>query len=60
MLDINRAKQIISSPKDIRVTYHDVPVWLTSCNEDDNTVSVHTDSRPDEIMELPVDELEEK
>jgi small acid-soluble spore protein H (minor) len=59
-MDLNRAKQILSSPKEITVTYHDVPVWLKDYNEADNTVSVHTETNPNELMDLPVDELEEK
>lgn len=59
-MDLNRAKQIISSSKEIKVTYHDVPVWLKNCNEAENTVSVHTETKPDEIMVLPVEELVER
>lgn len=59
-MEINRAKQIISSPDEITVTYHGVAVWLKNCNEQQQSVSVFTKDNPENVMVLPVDELEEK
>lgn len=58
-MDLNRAKQIISSPAEIEVTYHGVPVWLVQTNEETNTVSIKAETNPEEMMTLPVEELEE-
>ncbi|WP_102349781.1 H-type small acid-soluble spore protein [Bacillus sp. Marseille-P3661] len=58
-MDIKRAKQIISSPNEITVTYNGVSVWLKQANETDQSVSVHTRDNPDEVMEVPAAELNE-
>ncbi|WP_017727787.1 H-type small acid-soluble spore protein [Halalkalibacterium ligniniphilum] len=58
-MDLKRASQIISSPKEIEVTYHGVPVRLIHTNQKTNTVSVKTDPNSNDIMVLPVEELEE-
>lgn len=59
-MEMNRVKQIISSPKEITVTYHGVPVWLKHYNVAENSVSVFTEDNPQEVMVLPVDELVEE
>ncbi|MGO4886906.1 H-type small acid-soluble spore protein [Anaerobacillus sp. MEB173] len=59
-MNINRAKQIISSPKKTTVLYHGVPVWLKNVNEGTQSVSAFMETDPDEVMVLPIDELEEK
>jgi len=60
ILDIHRAKQIISSPKEITVTYNGVPVWLKNTNETNQSVSVFMKDNPDDVMVVPVAELDEK
>ncbi len=59
-MDIHRAKQIISSPNEITVTYHGVSVWLQHTNETDQSVSVFTKDNPNEVMVVPAAELNEK
>jgi small acid-soluble spore protein H (minor) len=59
-LDINRAKQIISSPKEITVTYNGVPVWLQHTNETEQSVSVFTKDNPNDVLVVPAAELDEK
>ena len=59
-MEMNRVKQIISSPKETKVTYHGVPVWLKHYNDAQNSVSVYDLDNPEEIMVLPVDELVEE
>lgn len=59
-MNIHRAKQIISSPDDITVTYHGVPVWLKNTNENNQSVSVFSKDNPNDIRVVPVAELEEK
>lgn len=59
-MDLQRAKQIISSPKEITVTYHGVPVWLKNTNDTNQSVSVFEKGNPNEVFVVPVSELEEK
>ncbi|WP_406565374.1 H-type small acid-soluble spore protein [Bacillus solitudinis] len=59
MMDINRAKQIISSSAEIDVTYMGQSVWLLNTDEKSNTVSVKTMTKDEDILDLPVDTLEE-
>ncbi|WP_458413648.1 H-type small acid-soluble spore protein [Schinkia sp. CFF1] len=59
-MNIHRVKQIISSPREITVTYNGVPVWLKNANESNQTVSVFTKDNPDDVMAVPAAELEEK
>ncbi|HHY74809.1 MAG TPA: H-type small acid-soluble spore protein [Bacillus bacterium] len=59
-MDIQRAKQIISSPKEITVTYNGVNVWLKNANETNQSVSVFSKDNPDDVRVVPVAELEEK
>ncbi|WP_088105500.1 H-type small acid-soluble spore protein [Halalkalibacter urbisdiaboli] len=58
-MDITRAKQIISSPAEIEVTYHGQPVWLMETNDSNNMVTVKSMSPKEEQFDLPVDSLEE-
>ncbi|WP_017755222.1 H-type small acid-soluble spore protein [Calidifontibacillus oryziterrae] len=59
-MDIKRAKQIITSPNEVTVKYNGVSVWLKHTNETDQSVSVFMKDNPDDVMIVPVAELEEK
>lgn len=59
-MDIHRAKQIISSPEEITVTYNGVPVWLKNTNENNQSVSVYSKDNPNDVRVVPAAELEEK
>jgi small acid-soluble spore protein H (minor) len=60
-MDMNRVKQIVSSPADIPVHYHGVSVWIDSYDEKNGTATVHMrDSHLHEKREVPVEELEEE
>lgn len=59
-MDIKRARQIISSPNEVTVHYHGVSVWLKNCNDSNQSVSIYATTDPDEVMIVPVEELEEK
>ena len=59
-MDIHRAKQIISSPKEITVTYYGVPVWLKNTNETSQSVSVFTKDNPNDVLVVPAAELDEQ
>ncbi|MBD8006462.1 small, acid-soluble spore protein, H family [Bacillus norwichensis] len=40
-MELNRAKQILSSSADIEVKYNGVSVWIDQLNEDGKTATVH-------------------
>ena len=40
-MEINRIKQILSSPNDIKVLYKGTSVWIDQLNEDGVTATVH-------------------
>ncbi|MBE4908995.1 small, acid-soluble spore protein, H family [Bacillus luteolus] len=58
-MDLNRARQIISSPEEIRVTYNGVAVRLIETDETNNTVSIRPETNPEDLMQLPANELVE-
>lgn len=59
-MEMNRVKQIVSSPREIIVSYHGVPIWIQSYDENANTARVYTRSKPDEEMDVAVGELTEE
>jgi small acid-soluble spore protein H (minor) len=59
MMDVNRAKQIIDSPKEIIVHYNDTPVWLQSVDDQAQVARVYTRENPDDEKQVPVKELME-
>ncbi|BBW98726.1 hypothetical protein GsuE55_35590 [Geobacillus subterraneus] len=61
VMDMNRVKQIVSSPADIPVYYNGVSVWIDGYNEETQMVTVHLrDGRLHERRDVPAAELEEK
>ncbi|ABO68219.1 H-type small acid-soluble spore protein [Geobacillus stearothermophilus] len=60
-MDMNRVKQIVSSPADIPVYYNGVSVWIDGYDEENQMATVHLrDGRLNERRDVPVAELEEK
>lgn len=60
-MDMNRVKQIVSSPADIPVYYNGVSVWIDGYDEKKETATVHLrDGKLREQREVPVEELTEK
>jgi small acid-soluble spore protein H (minor) len=59
-MDVNRAKQIVSSPKEIGVLYHGVPIWIKNYNESNASASIFNLDNPDDLFIVDVKELEEK
>lgn len=59
-MEMNRVKQILSSPAEITVKYHGVPVWIESYDEHANTARVSTRSNPDDEMDVAIGELIEE
>ncbi|KFZ43163.1 H-type small acid-soluble spore protein [Anoxybacillus flavithermus] len=60
-MDMNRVKQIISSPDDIRVYYHGQSVWIDEYDEANRTATVHMrGGRTHERHVVSVEELMEE
>ncbi|KJE25797.1 small acid-soluble spore, H-type family protein [Geobacillus kaustophilus] len=60
-MDMNRVKQIVSSPADIPVYYNGVSVWIDGYDEEKQTATVHLrDGRTGERRDVPVSELTEE
>ncbi|MFC7393438.1 H-type small acid-soluble spore protein [Scopulibacillus cellulosilyticus] len=60
-MEAKRVKQILSSPADIDVKYHDVSVWIDKLNEDERTATVHLLHGPlEEHTVVEISELEEE
>ncbi|MEW5322612.1 H-type small acid-soluble spore protein [Geobacillus thermoleovorans] len=60
-MDMNRVKQIVSSPADIPVYYNGVSVWIDGYDEEKQTATVHLrDGRTGEPRDVPVSELTEE
>ncbi|WP_110114590.1 H-type small acid-soluble spore protein [Bacillus sp. CGMCC 1.16541] len=58
-MDVKRAKQILSSSADIKVTYNDQSVWIDGVNED-GTVTIHSRGPLEERTTVDVADLQEK
>jgi small acid-soluble spore protein H (minor) len=60
-MDMNRVKQIISSPADIPVYYNGVSVWIDGYDEEKQMATVHLrDGHLHEQRDVPVAELSEE
>jgi small acid-soluble spore protein H (minor) len=59
-MEMNRVKQIVSSPADIPVYYNGVSVWIDAYDEERQMATVHLrDGRLHERRDVPVAELTE-
>jgi small acid-soluble spore protein H (minor) len=58
-VDVNRVKQILSSPSDIEVRYNGTSVWIDNINEDGRTATVHLRGPLEERSEVEIEELKE-
>lgn len=60
-MEMNRVKQIVSSPADIPVYYNGVSVWIDAFDEERQMATVHLrDGRLNERLDVPVAELTEE
>lgn len=60
IVELKRAKQILSSPADIDVIYNGTSIWIDDINENDQTATVHLRGPLEERTTVPVAELEER
>ncbi|RSK28383.1 H-type small acid-soluble spore protein [Bacillus sp. HMF5848] len=58
-MDVNRVKQILSSPANIDVKYHGVSVWIDGVNEEGTTASVHMRGNHNDKRDVAISELTE-
>ncbi|HWJ77161.1 MAG TPA: H-type small acid-soluble spore protein [Niallia sp.] len=58
-MDINRVKQILSSPAEINVHYNGVSVWIDGIKEEDATAIVHLVGGMEEQTEVDIASLKE-
>jgi len=58
-MDKQRAKEIISSPSTITVTYNGTPIYIESVNDDNNTANIHFNNQPKKSREVSLDSLQE-
>lgn len=59
-MDIQRAKQILSSPADIDVTFEGVSVWIDELHEDKKMATVHLRGPLEERTQVAIKDLEEE
>ncbi|GKV54757.1 small acid-soluble spore protein H (minor) [Sporosarcina luteola] len=59
-MDSTRARQIVSSPDDIEVSYNGVSIWIDKVHEDDRTATVHLRQSLEERSEVAISELKEE
>ncbi|QTD41273.1 H-type small acid-soluble spore protein [Sporosarcina sp. Te-1] len=59
-MDSTRARQIVSSPDDIEVSYNGVSIWIDKVHEDDRTATVHLRQSMEERSEVAISELKEE
>ena len=59
-MDINRVKQIVSSPSEIDVTYNGVSVWIDQIHDNEKLATVHLRHSLEERSEVDISELKEE
>lgn len=58
-MDKQRAKDIVTSPVMVDVTYNGKPVYIESVNENNNTAKIHFLNQPDNKHEVALNSLVE-
>jgi small acid-soluble spore protein H (minor) len=56
-MDMNRVKQILSSPADIKVMYNGSSIWIDELHEDQEMVTCHLRGPLEERTQVAVAEL---
>jgi small acid-soluble spore protein H (minor) len=59
-MDMNRVKQILSSPADIKVMYNGSSIWIDELHEDQEMVTCHLRGPLEERTQVAVSELIEE
>ncbi|MCT8138764.1 H-type small acid-soluble spore protein [Anaerobacillus sp. CMMVII] len=58
-MNVNRAKQILDSAKEIEVQYNGTSIWIQNVNNEDGTARVYPRKNPENEMTVSVQELQE-
>lgn len=58
-MDKRRAKEIVSSPIMVNVTYNGMPIYIESINENNETVNIHYLNQSNNVMEVSLTNLVE-
>ncbi|MHB1418529.1 MAG: small, acid-soluble spore protein, H family [Bacillota bacterium] len=58
-MKLERAQEILNSPKTVRIAFNGAPVWIESLNPDQQTAIVSAEDFSTGKKEVPVDELVE-
>jgi small acid-soluble spore protein H (minor) len=58
-LDNARAKEILSAPTMINVTFNGMPIYIESVNDNKGTANVHPLNQPKNTQEVPLANLME-
>ena len=59
-MDSIRAREIVSSPDDIVVSYNGVSIWIDKVHSDERTATVHLRQSLEERSEVAISELKEE
>lgn len=59
-MDNKRAKEIVSSPVMVNVTYDGIPVYIESVNQGNNTAKIHFLNQPNSSQEVSITNLVEQ
>ncbi|WP_028399681.1 H-type small acid-soluble spore protein [Ectobacillus panaciterrae] len=59
-MELNRVKEILSSPEEISVHYHGVPIWIDSVDETSSMATICARGTHDEKRLVSIDALKEK
>jgi small acid-soluble spore protein H (minor) len=59
-MNSQRAKEIVSSPDMVNVTYGNTPVYMEMVNDSDQTCTIHYLNQPNEKMNVPLSSLVER
>lgn len=58
-MNVERAKEIIMSPKTIQVLHEGEKVYIQTVNEEMELARIHPLDKPEYIQDVPVNELDE-
>lgn len=59
-MQVERAKEIVASPKEYEVSYNGVSVWIDKIHDDGKTATVHLRRSLEERSEVAINELKEE
>lgn len=59
-MELQRAQEIVTSPKEYEVSYNGVSIWIDKLHEDGKTATVHLRKSLEERSEVDVAELKEE